>query len=157
MALYDGNVGLAAHNRGYKNNYFENLKQLKEGDKIYMINEGTDVGYIRIEEYILEEALHPDERIKGTYIAKQKDCTWPLIIHESLLDKNNCGFIFTDLESAFELYKKKSNDIMENLSKKIKKAFTEYHNLTTAYVTIYSNLKKVDINNLKITKCYENN
>lgn len=122
-----------------------------------MINEGTDVGYIRIEEYILEEALHPDECIKGTYIAKQKDCTWPLIIHESLLDKNNCGFIFTDLENAFELYKKKSTDIMENLSKKIKKAFTEYHNLTTAYVTIYSNLKKVDINNLKITKCYENN
>ena len=133
------------------------FRKLKEGDKIYMINEGTDVGYIRIEEYILEEALHPDERIKSTYIAKQKDCTWPLIIHESLLDKNNCGFIFTDLESAFELYKKKSNDIMENLSKKIKKAFTEYHNLTTAYVTIYSNLKKVDINNLKITKCYENN
>ena len=133
------------------------FRELKEGDKIYMINEGTDVGYIRIEEYILEETLHPDERIKGTYIAKQKDCTWPLIIHESLLDKNNCGFIFTDLESAFELYKKKSNDIMENLSKKIKKAFTEYHNLITAYVTIYSNLKKVDINNLKITKCYENN
>ena len=133
------------------------FRELKEGDKIYMINEGTDVGYIRIEEYILEEALHPDERIKGTYIAKHKDCTWPLIIHESLLDKNNCGFIFTDLENAFELYRKKSNDIMENLSKKIKKAFTEYHNLTTAYVTIYSNLKKVDINNLKITKCDENN
>ena len=49
-----------------------------------MINEGTDVGYLRIEEYIFEEALHPDKRIKGTYIAKQKDCTWPLIIHESL-------------------------------------------------------------------------
>lgn len=30
-----GNVGLAAHNRGYKNNYFENLKKLKEGDSIY--------------------------------------------------------------------------------------------------------------------------
>lgn len=86
-----------------------------------MINEGTDVGYLRIEEYIFEEVLHPDKRIKGTYIAKQKDCTWLLIIHESLLDKNSCGFIFTDLESAFELYKKKSNDIMENLSKKLRK------------------------------------
>lgn len=29
-----GNVGLAAHNRGYKNNYFANLKKLKEGDEI---------------------------------------------------------------------------------------------------------------------------
>ena len=28
----DGNIGLAAHNRGYKNNYFENLKKLQNGD-----------------------------------------------------------------------------------------------------------------------------
>ena len=33
--IEDGNIGLAAHNRGYKNNYFERLKELKEGDKIY--------------------------------------------------------------------------------------------------------------------------
>jgi len=30
----DGNVGLAAHNRGYQVNYFENLKKLKGGEKI---------------------------------------------------------------------------------------------------------------------------
>ena len=29
-----GNIGLAAHNRGYKNNYFENLKKISKGDKI---------------------------------------------------------------------------------------------------------------------------
>ena len=29
-----GNIGLAAHNRGYKVNYFQNLKKLKEGDEI---------------------------------------------------------------------------------------------------------------------------
>ncbi len=29
-----GNVCLAAHNRGYKNNYFSEVKKLKEGDKI---------------------------------------------------------------------------------------------------------------------------
>lgn len=29
-----GNVGLAAHNRGYKVNYFQNLKTLREGDEI---------------------------------------------------------------------------------------------------------------------------
>ena len=34
-----GNVGLAAHNRGYKNNYFSKLKELEIGDKIkYYIN-----------------------------------------------------------------------------------------------------------------------
>ena len=30
----EGNVALAAHNRGYKHNYFENLKKLKEGDSV---------------------------------------------------------------------------------------------------------------------------
>lgn len=30
----EGNIGLAAHNRGYKVNYFQNLKKLKKGDEI---------------------------------------------------------------------------------------------------------------------------
>lgn len=30
----EGNIGLAAHNRGYPINYFENLKQLKGGEEI---------------------------------------------------------------------------------------------------------------------------
>lgn len=36
----NGNIGLAAHNRGYEVNYFSNLKKLKEGDEIiYKFNE----------------------------------------------------------------------------------------------------------------------
>lgn len=36
----EGNIGLAAHNRGYEVNYFQNLKLLKEGDEIrYTHNE----------------------------------------------------------------------------------------------------------------------
>lgn len=31
----NGNIGLAAHNRGYKVNYFENIKELNKGDKIF--------------------------------------------------------------------------------------------------------------------------
>ena len=30
-----GNIALAAHNRGYKVNYFQNLKKLEIGDEIY--------------------------------------------------------------------------------------------------------------------------
>ena len=30
----EGNIGLAAHNRGYAVNYFQNLKNLREGDEI---------------------------------------------------------------------------------------------------------------------------
>lgn len=40
-----GNVGLAAHNRGYKVNYFENLKKLKEGDEIFYTYKGTKKKY----------------------------------------------------------------------------------------------------------------
>ena len=31
----NGNIGLAAHNRGYEKNYFSDIKKLKEGDKIF--------------------------------------------------------------------------------------------------------------------------
>lgn len=38
----NGNIGLAAHNRGYEKNYFSGLKNLKEGDKIiYKYNNFT--------------------------------------------------------------------------------------------------------------------
>ena len=33
-SLQEGNIGLAAHNRGYEVNYFENLKSVKIGDEI---------------------------------------------------------------------------------------------------------------------------
>lgn len=39
-SLKEGNIGLAAHNRGYSVNYFKDIKLLKEGDEIiYKFNE----------------------------------------------------------------------------------------------------------------------
>lgn len=39
-SLQKGNIGLAAHNRGYEVNYFENLKSVKIGDEIiYQYND----------------------------------------------------------------------------------------------------------------------
>ncbi len=34
----EGNIGLAAHNRGYEVNYFQNLKLLQKGDEIKYIH-----------------------------------------------------------------------------------------------------------------------
>ena len=45
----NGNIGLAAHNRGYKNNYFENIKRLKEDDSIFYNYKG------KIKEYKVEK------------------------------------------------------------------------------------------------------
>ena len=42
-----GNIGLAGHNRGYKNNYFENLKKLKKGDEVkYRYYEFEGIYYV---------------------------------------------------------------------------------------------------------------
>ena len=45
----NGNIGLAAHNRVYKNNYFENIKKLKEDDSIFYNHKG------KIKEYKVEK------------------------------------------------------------------------------------------------------
>lgn len=44
--LQKGNVGLAAHNRGYPVNYFENIKLLEIGDEIYYLYEGKEIKYV---------------------------------------------------------------------------------------------------------------
>lgn len=40
-----GNIGLAAHNRGYKVNYFENVKELEIGDYIIYTYQGKSKKY----------------------------------------------------------------------------------------------------------------
>ncbi len=42
---WTGNVCLAAHNRGYENNYFTDVKKLKEGDKIIYHFKGSSREY----------------------------------------------------------------------------------------------------------------
>lgn len=41
-----GNVCLAAHNRGYENNYFAEVKHLKQGDSIFYFYKGAKREYI---------------------------------------------------------------------------------------------------------------
>lgn len=50
-----GNIGLAAHNRGYKNNYFENLKKIKEGDEILYYYNGNLRKYIVTQHCIIKD------------------------------------------------------------------------------------------------------
>lgn len=51
----NGNVCLAAHNRGYKNNYFENIKSLKEGDKIYYQYQSCKKEYEVVSQIIIKD------------------------------------------------------------------------------------------------------
>lgn len=43
---WDGNIGLGAHNRGYKVNYFANIKKLKKGDIINYCYKGRERQYL---------------------------------------------------------------------------------------------------------------
>lgn len=51
----NGNVGLAAHNRGYKNNYFQNLKKLEKGDIILYNYKGNKKEYEVIKHEIIKD------------------------------------------------------------------------------------------------------
>lgn len=44
-AIQDGNVALAAHNRGYTYNFFERLKELEIGDSILYTVNGQTITY----------------------------------------------------------------------------------------------------------------
>lgn len=50
-----GNVGLAAHNRGYPVNYFANIKQLKEGDEIIYKYYEFEKTYLVVENKIIKD------------------------------------------------------------------------------------------------------
>lgn len=52
---WNGNVGLAAHNRGYKVNYFENIKNLEIGDEIYYYFNGIERKYIVTDMKIIKD------------------------------------------------------------------------------------------------------
>lgn len=51
----NGNIGLAAHNRGYKNNYFAKIKNLQEGDIIYYVYEEKTKKYEVINQNIIKD------------------------------------------------------------------------------------------------------
>ena len=50
-----GNVGLAAHNRGYPVNYFADIKKLKEGDEIIYKYFEFEKTYLVTENKIIED------------------------------------------------------------------------------------------------------
>lgn len=54
-ATKKGNICLAAHNRGYKNNYFENLKKLKIGDEIFYKNNEYEQKYVVSKHEIIKD------------------------------------------------------------------------------------------------------
>ena len=69
---WNGNIGLAAHNRGYKNNYFENLKDLKEGEVVLYFYNNKCIEFIVKTKTIIKDT-------NWSYLEKTKDDRLTLI------------------------------------------------------------------------------
>ena len=67
-----GNIGLAAHNRGYKNNYFADIKKLKEGDIINYCYNNNIRKYVVTKQVIIEDT-------DWTYLEDTEENTLTLI------------------------------------------------------------------------------
>ena len=67
-----GNIGLAAHNRGYSVNYFADIKKLKEGDKILYICNNFKKTYKVSKNIIIKDT-------DWTYLEKTEENTITLI------------------------------------------------------------------------------
>lgn len=50
---WDGNIGLAGHNRGFKNNFFQNIKELENGDELVYCYNGETKIYSVIDKQII--------------------------------------------------------------------------------------------------------
>lgn len=55
-----GNIGLAAHNRGYEVNYFNGIKKLKEGDEIVYKYKDFERTYLVIKNKIIKDTEWQD-------------------------------------------------------------------------------------------------
>ena len=109
-----------------------NFKDVKEGDKIYIVNEGTDFG-IRLETHEIKSIVEK-ERInnvtKEKYITKYfylDDGTSFTVDLEFYYDDTNIGFIFADKVKAQKFFLKKEQDIYCDLIKKAKNALKTYN------------------------------
>lgn len=72
---WNGNIGLAAHNRGYHCNFFQNIKNLKQGDEIiYYTNQGK-----RVYKVIVNQVI---EETDWSYLKETKDNRITLITCE---------------------------------------------------------------------------
>lgn len=76
-AYFNGNVCLAAHNRGYNQNFFEKLNEVKKGDKVEYITKYTTQEYYITEIKEVEETdltvLNPTEQDQVTMITCVKN------------------------------------------------------------------------------------
>lgn len=100
------------------------FKELKKGDKLYVVNEGLDFG-IRLEEHVIEEIT---EAYGGEYLAFKLDDTCTAYIYYTLFEGDKCGVYFTNKKDAQKYFLKKEHEIYCTLVGKASKYLRNYNN-----------------------------
>ena len=108
------------------------FKDLKEGDKIYVVNKGSDFG-IRLETHVVESI-----EVYDTYKYINLDDSGVLMVDDACKDSDNISFIFTNLEKAQKFYLKEEHEVYCSLIGKASKYLRQYNNL----VEIMDNISK---------------
>lgn len=80
-----------------------NFKDLKIGDKLYVVNEGIDFG-IRLEEHAIEEII---DAYGGECLAFKLDDTCTAYIYKTLFENDKCGIYFVNKADAQQYFLKK--------------------------------------------------
>jgi len=113
----NGNVGLAAHNRGYKNNYFANIYKLKVGDEItYQSQYGIKKYTVKTSKEISDE--------DWSYLQKTNDNRLTLIT--CVKNKPNKRLCVQAIEVSEEKINK--NEVKENKNENIENFKNEIFN-----------------------------
>lgn len=110
------------------------FKDLKKGDKLYVVNEGLDFG-IMVEEHVIEGIT---EVYGGEYIAIKLDDTCTAYIYKTLFESDKCGIYFINKADAQQYFLKKEKDVYCDLIKKAANALNEYNKC----IEIINNISK---------------
>lgn len=98
--IFNGNVGLAAHNRGYPVNYFENLDKVKIGEEIYY----------RIDDFVKKY------KISSIQVIKDTDWTYLENTNEDVITLITCVKNKPDYRLCVQAHKE-SEEILNNAEK----------------------------------------
>ena len=109
-----------------------NFKDLKIGDKLYVVNKGADFG-IRLETHVVESI-----EVYDTYKYLNLDDSGGLMVDDTCKNSDNIGFFFTNLEKAQKFYLKEEQEVYCSLIGKASKYLRQYNNL----VEIMDNISK---------------
>lgn len=109
-----------------------NFKDLKIGDKLYVVNQGDSFG-MRIEEHIIND-IKFDELGMKLFM----DDTSVVYVDKSVLNSNKCGCCFLDKKDAQKNFLKKYINVYSDFVHKASKHLKKYNDC----VEIMNNISK---------------